>query len=143
MTRAQREYFLEIRDALLMKQKTLEAFGNRLPQLRKTQGLTQEELAEKVGVTQRVIAYYEKDGAQPPGPILADLASALKVSVDELLGRKPVKESVDPKTTRLMKRLKRVQELPLTDQRTALKILDALLAKHDTEKYLKKKVATG
>lgn len=114
-----------------MKERTLVGFGERLTHLRKARGLTQTELGNKVGVSQRVIAYYEQDGAQPPGPMLIDLADALRISVDELLGRTPPKSTpLDAKTARLLKRLQRIQELPPPDRQAVLKVLDALLAQH-------------
>jgi hypothetical protein len=58
--------------------------------------------------------------------MLAELAQALKVSADELLGLKPVSEKAAPKTARLLKRLQKVAELPAADQRTVLKLVDAL-----------------
>ena len=79
-----------------------------------------------VDVSQRVVAYCEADGAQPPGALLADLARALKVSADELLGLKAVTEKTTPKTARLLKRLQKITDLPPADQRTVLKLLDAL-----------------
>jgi hypothetical protein len=72
--------------------------------------------------------YYEQDGAQPPGAMLADLAKKLRVTADELLGLKPVKNKTSPKTARLLKRLQRIELLPPADQRAVLKYLDALLA---------------
>ena len=51
----------------------------------------------------------------------------LKVSTDELLGVKPVAEKTSPKTARLLKRLRRVEELPPADQRAVLKLVDAML----------------
>ena len=83
-----------------------------------------------VKVSNRVISYYERDGAQPPGPLLADLCRGLRVSLEELLGRKPVKEKGDPRRARLLKRLLRVEQLPRRDQQTVFKIVDGLLAKH-------------
>jgi hypothetical protein len=80
-----------------------------------------------VGVSNRVIAYDEQDDAQPPGPLLAELARVLKASTDELLGLQPVKDGTSPRTARLLKRLRRVEELPPADQRAVLKMLDALL----------------
>ena len=68
-----------------------------------------------------MIAYYEVQSAQPPGALLVDLARALKVSTDELLGVKPVRETLSPKTARLLKRLRRIEELPPADQRAVLK----------------------
>lgn len=109
-----------------MKERTLEGFGDRLKEIRVGRGLTQQELGEAVGVSNRVIAYYESDGAQPPGALLAELATALKVTADELLGIAPLKEMTSSKQARLRKRLQRVEELPAADQRAVLKFVDAL-----------------
>jgi transcriptional regulator with XRE-family HTH domain len=110
-----------------MKERTLDGFGTRLAELRQARGLSQEELAAAVDVSRRVIAYYEAQSAQPPGALLVDLARALRCSTDELLGVKPVRETLSPKTARLLKRLRRVEELPPADQRAVLKLVDAML----------------
>lgn len=78
-------------------------------------------------VSRRVIAYYETESAQPPGALLVALTRVLKVSTDELLGVKPLTEKTSPKTARLLKRLRRVEELPPADQRAVLKLVDAML----------------
>jgi transcriptional regulator with XRE-family HTH domain len=105
----------------------LDGFGGRLATLRRARGLSQEELAAQAQVSRRVIAYYETEGDQPPGALLVDLARVLKVSTDELLGVKTVKELASPKTARLLKRLRRVEDLPPADQRAVLKLVDAML----------------
>ncbi len=110
-----------------VKERTLEGFGTRLAGLRQARGLTQDELGAAVGISNRMIAYYERHAAQPPGAILVELARALKVSTDELLGVKPLTEKLSPKTARLLKRLRRIEELPPADQRAVLKLVDALL----------------
>jgi len=46
-------------------------------------------LGERVDAYQREIAHYEQDSAQPSGALLVELARALKVTGDELLGLKP------------------------------------------------------
>jgi transcriptional regulator with XRE-family HTH domain len=112
---------------LWMKQRLLEGFGQRLTQIRRSRGVTQTDLADAVGVSKRVIAYYEQDDAQPPGALLVDLARALQVSTDELLGIKMLKKQDEPKRSRLMKRLARIELLPPPDQRAVLKFLEALL----------------
>lgn len=112
---------------LTMKERTLDGFGVRLSDLRQARGLSQEELAAAVDVSRRVIAYYEAQSAQPPGALLVDLARALKVSTDELLGVKPITEKLSPKTARLLKRLQRIEELPPADQRAVLKLVDAMI----------------
>lgn len=73
-----------------------------------------------------MIAYYERDEAEPPGPRLPALAQALRVTTDELLGVKRLPEVLGPKTARLLKRLQQVEALPPADQRTVLKLVEAL-----------------
>lgn len=115
---------------LSMKERAVEGFGTRLSQIRLSRGMTQAELGKAVGVSNRVIHYYEQDSAQPPGAMLVDLARALRVSADELLGLKPHKEKTSPRTARLMKRLQKIESLPPADQRAVLKILDGLLTRN-------------
>lgn len=117
-------------DGAYMKGRILDGFGKRLARIRRGRGMTQVELGDKVGVSDRVIAYYERDEAQPPGAMLVDLARSLKVPSDELLGLKPLAKASSPKTARLLNRLRRIEELPPADQRAVLKFLDALLEKH-------------
>jgi len=110
-----------------MKERTLKGFGSRLAEIRKSRAITQTQLGETVGVSKRVIAYYEQQDAQPPGAMLVDLARALRVTMDELLGLKPTKEKTSPRTARLLKRLQKVEKLPPSDQRVVLKLVDGLL----------------
>ena len=110
-----------------MKSNALEGFGSRLTALRQSQGMTQTELGHAAGISQRMVAYYELERAQPPGALLVDFARALKVSTDALLGLTPTTERVSPKTARLLKRLRRIAELPPADQRSVLKLVDAML----------------
>lgn len=74
-----------------------------------------------------MIAYYKAKSAQPPGALLVDLARVLRCSTDALLGVKPVSDTLSPKTARLLKRLRRIEELPAADQRAVLKLVDAML----------------
>lgn len=117
-----------------MKGKKISGFGERLARLRASRGLTQAELGERIGVSPRVIAYYEHEEAQPPGAMIPDLARALCISADELLGLKVVKEGRSKKAARLLKRLQKIEVLPPSDQRAVLKFLDALLEKHSSRR---------
>jgi transcriptional regulator with XRE-family HTH domain len=65
------------------------SFGERLQSIRKARGLTQVQLAEAAGTTQRAISYYETEAGFPPAPAVIDLAEALSITTDELLGVKP------------------------------------------------------
>ena len=44
-----------------------------------------------------------------------------------MLDVRPVRETLSPKAARLLKRLRRIGELPATDQRAVLKLVDAML----------------
>ena len=61
-------------------------FGTSLKQLRQSAGMTQKELAEKIGVTKSVISYYELQERTPSPEILIKLASVFNVTTDYLLG---------------------------------------------------------
>lgn len=65
---------------------------SKLAGFRRAAGLTQKQLGENVGVSARVIAYYEGETEYPPGHLIEPLARALNVSTDELLGIRNVKQ---------------------------------------------------
>jgi transcriptional regulator with XRE-family HTH domain len=108
----------------------LEGFGKRLAALRKAAGYTQEQLAGAIGVSRRVVAYYETESQHPPIHILIDLAGALDLSTDELLGVMPAKRAAPHGNSHLARRLKQLGALPPSDQKAILKVIDALIAQH-------------
>ena len=61
-------------------------FGAKLKQLRLEEGLTQQQLADRIGVTKSVISYYELQERYPSPEVLTKLASVFHVSTDYLLG---------------------------------------------------------
>ena len=61
-------------------------FGSRLKELRKQNGLTQQQLADRIGVTKSVISFYELRERSPSPEVLAKLAYVFHVSTDWLLG---------------------------------------------------------
>ena len=62
-------------------------FGNRLYQLRRQAGLSQAELGEKVGLTNKAVSKWENGQAKPGLDVVHKLADVLSVSVDDLLNR--------------------------------------------------------
>ena len=65
-----------------MKKQT---FGAMLAALRKEKGMTQLELAEQMGVTDKAVSKWERDLSFPDVTSLPRLAEILEVSVDELM----------------------------------------------------------
>lgn len=112
--------------------KTGSDFGDRLTELRKERGLTQVQLAEALGGTQRAISYYENECDFPPGPVLIELARVLGVTTDELLGVKTPRSAkamngTDPETRRLWKKFQQVMALPEKDRRAVIRLVNSLV----------------
>lgn len=61
------------------------AFANKLTEIRKIRNLTQQELAEKVGVGISQMRRYEKGSSSPTLEVIKNLAITLGVSTDELI----------------------------------------------------------
>ena len=66
--------------------------GQNIQNARRAQGLSQEALAEKIGVSRQALGKWEKDTALPGLDNLQALAAALGIGVDALLGA----ENADP-----------------------------------------------
>lgn len=62
-------------------------FGKRLKQLRKGIPLSQEQLAQRIGVTKSLISSYENGVRFPSCEVLLQLSRVFHVSVDYLLGQ--------------------------------------------------------
>ena len=110
-----------------------DSFGQRLAELRKLRGLTQVQLAEKLGSTQRAITYYENEAEYPPVETIVELARILSVSTDELLGlkkTKPTQEVVDitadPELRRLWRKFQQVAEWPEKDQNAVIRLINTV-----------------
>lgn len=104
------------------------SFGQRLAELRRAAGFTQVELAAELGISQRMMAYYESPSATPPANLLPGIATALGVSIDDLFGRaakrRLVKQDGD---SRLRRRLLAIEKLDTTEKRQVLQLLDAFI----------------
>jgi len=66
------------------EQKLLKTFGKRIAQVRKSRGITQQELAEKVGMSVVAIAYIETGKRWARLGTLDKIANSLKVDIEEL-----------------------------------------------------------
>lgn len=61
-------------------------FGKCLKELRLQSGMTQQQLAEKLGLTKSVVSFYELRERTPSPEILIKLSTIFHVSTDYLLG---------------------------------------------------------
>lgn len=66
----------------------MNSIGSAIKCLRKAMGVTQNEMAQKLGVTYQTVSKWENDAAQPDIMMVPILASYFGVSIDELFGYK-------------------------------------------------------
>lgn len=62
-----------------------ETIGNRIAKFRKAKGMTQEELANQLGVSSQAVSKWENDASCPDISLLPQLCRVLGVTTDELL----------------------------------------------------------
>lgn len=66
---------------------SIDRFAQRLKTLRKERGITQQQLADGVGISKGGLSYYENAGRTPDISILERFADYFGVTTDYLLGR--------------------------------------------------------
>ncbi|MCM1439912.1 MAG: helix-turn-helix domain-containing protein, partial [Roseburia sp.] len=65
---------------------TKEEIGNKLKQARVSSGMTQKEVAEKIGRTQQIVGHWESGYSQPDADTLFTLCDIYGVSIDDTFG---------------------------------------------------------
>jgi transcriptional regulator with XRE-family HTH domain len=104
--------------------------GARIAALRQKAGLSQGQLAQAIGVPHRTISFYEREAGDIPARLVPQMAKALGVSVEEVLG---VPQSAAKKRgpkSQLERQLEAVAELPRAQQQRILDVVQALIAQH-------------
>jgi len=82
-------------------------------------GLSQEELAEKLGVSAKTVSAYETGRAIPPSPTLIRIAEITEVPIDELAGDK----NGNGKYQKIEKRLRKLEERVANLEQLMIKFL--------------------
>lgn len=75
---------------------TKQSMGATIAALRKERGMTQLELAEKMGVTDKAVSKWERDLSCPDVGSLPRLAELFGISVDELMQSAPKSKTRAP-----------------------------------------------
>ena len=100
--------------------------GTRIAELRKQHGMTQLELAEKMGVTDKAVSKWERDLSCPDINSLPNLAEVLGVSVEELMQVKKEAEAPVSKVAEIMEIAPKAVAMAMGIAVTVLTILNAL-----------------
>jgi transcriptional regulator with XRE-family HTH domain len=108
--------------------------AERLARLRKEKGLSQKELAERAGVSARIVAYYETETSRSYLAKIEKIAAALGVSIAELLDGAPQQtadktEFLSSVNTKTLKQFRKLLQLSPQDRSTIYRMVDGLLRK--------------
>ena len=104
-----------------------EPFGERLARPRNDSGYSQRDVEREKWVSQRMIAYYEKQAQYPPTHVLPVLAKSLGVSVDQLLGIEESKGDGKKRDKRLWRRFSQIEKLDAKEKLTIMQLLDIFI----------------
>ena len=100
--------------------------GTMIAELRKQHGMTQLELAEKMGVTDKAVSKWERDLSCPDINSVPNLAEILGVSVEDLMQVKKEAEAPVSKVTEIMEIAPKAVAMAMGVAVTVLTILDTL-----------------
>ena len=102
--------------------------GLRLRRLREAAGLSQRELADRLGLHHSNIGYWERSGNLPRSDVLAPMAKILGVSVDDLLGERVRPSRAAKPSGRARLAFDAVSRLPKRQQHKIVEVVEAFVA---------------
>ena len=109
------------------EQQFFKALGTRIAQLRREQGLSQQALADQLGIAQQTFAHYEVGRARMPVSLLPELAKFFGVGVDDLLGLRNGTGKRGP-APKFQQQIERLGQLPKAKQKVVMEMLEGVLA---------------
>ena len=99
--------------------------GSRLAAIRKSNGLTQTQVAERIGIQQYLVSSYETGRLHLSDEMLIRFAMALETSADAILGLDDA--VIEGPSLKLVKRIKKIEQLPPAKQKALLQTIDGFL----------------
>ena len=103
----------------------------RLVALRKARGLSQQAMAELLGIHANSLKKYETDHRQPSLDVLRKIAKALNVSTDFLLFEEHERGPQDD----LAMQFEAVSQLPPEEQSVVKEVLESLIIKYQARRW--------
>jgi transcriptional regulator with XRE-family HTH domain len=116
----------------------MKKLGERIQDLRKQKGFTQEALAKKAGTSLTQMARYETKGIQPPADVLVKLATIFGTTVDFLVsGATEDKAKAQLKDAELLQQFKEVEQLNDKDKGVVKTLIDAFLMRKQLQQIVR------
>ncbi len=101
------------------------AIGDKILNLRKDRGWSQQILAKKVGTSGPIIGRYERGEMTPSVEVAKKLADAFKVTMDYLVDDSG--NLAEIKDRSMLERLQAIENLESKDKNTIVHVIDSLL----------------
>ena len=103
-------------------------FGTTVAELRRERGMTQLELANRMGVTDKAVSKWERDLSLPDVESVSRLAEVLGVSADELLGTMSREPGAGDAASPLARKVAEIADLALKAVALAMGVAVAVLS---------------
>lgn len=107
------------------------SFGKRLLEARKKKGISQEDLAAKLGTKGPAIGRYERDEMKPSIEAASKMAKILEVSLDWLVGNTDAELD-----TATLNRIQDINKLSAKDKELVFEFLDSFIANRKIKNVL-------
>lgn len=104
------------------------AMGTRISSARKARELTQQDMADQLGIAQQTYAQYETGIRRIPASMLPKLAQDLGLTLEELMGVGSGSRYKPGPSSKLELQIERLRQLPRATQKVVMNMLDGVLA---------------
>jgi transcriptional regulator with XRE-family HTH domain len=108
------------------------SFGQKLFEIRRRKGLTQRELAQKIGSTVRAVSYYEREAKNPTMELLEKVSAALDVPAKAFVDGNAITVDKGAQTPDVIKSLRQIlpqlPRLPRKKQESLVVVINGLLS---------------
>lgn len=120
--------------ATFMTPLTTMSLAQRLVSLRKQKGLTQQALADSIGLHITQVKRYEAGTSQPSLEALKKIARTLRVTTDSLIFEP---DELEPDAD-LRLQFKAVSDMPEQEQQVVKQLLEGMIIKYEAERWSSK-----
>jgi transcriptional regulator with XRE-family HTH domain len=106
------------------------AFGSRLHSAREVAGLTQSQVAEKMGITQTAYALWERRSVALKPNQISKVAEVLNISIDYLFGKDTKTSGRGGSVSKLQRLLEAASNLPRGQQQKLIAVVEPFVSQH-------------
>lgn len=109
-------------------------FPEKIAVIRKQQGLTQQQMADKIGIHVSQYKRYESGSSQPTLEVFRKITLALNVSADSLLFEEEERGPGENENLRLQ--FEAVSQLEPKERAVIMELIDGMLLKSDAKRWM-------